>query len=96
MAVETIQSSVTVTRNKKDDTEYETINTKFKLHDKKAALVDLGRHLGIFEKDNKQKNIENKPILTYEEVARRMKEAKAAGTGLDTKSIEGGDENGSR
>jgi len=28
---------------------------KFRLHDKRAALVDLGKHLGIFEKDNSQK-----------------------------------------
>jgi hypothetical protein len=28
--------------------------TKFKLSDKRAALVDLGRHLGLFEKDNTQ------------------------------------------
>lgn len=30
---------------------------KFKLADKKGALVDLGRHLGLFEKDNAQKAI---------------------------------------
>ena len=28
---------------------------RLKLADKRAALVDIGRHLGIFEKDNKQK-----------------------------------------
>jgi phage terminase small subunit len=28
---------------------------EFKLHDKVKALEDLGKHLGIFEKDNKQK-----------------------------------------
>ncbi len=27
---------------------------RFRLADKRAALVDIGRHLGIFEKDNKQ------------------------------------------
>jgi len=32
------------------------VTTELKLVDKRAALVDLGRHLGIFEKDNKQKN----------------------------------------
>lgn len=31
------------------------IQTKIKLHDKVAALEKLGRHLGIFEKDNSQK-----------------------------------------
>lgn len=30
--------------------------TTLKLADKRAALVDLGRHLGIFEKDNLQKD----------------------------------------
>jgi phage terminase small subunit len=29
---------------------------RFKLADKRAALVDIGRHLGIFERDNKQSN----------------------------------------
>lgn len=28
-----------------------------KMTDKRAAVVDMGRHLGIFEKDNKQKQI---------------------------------------
>ena len=27
---------------------------KFKLHDKRAALVDLGRHLGMFDAKHKQ------------------------------------------
>jgi len=30
---------------------------KFKLADKKGALVDLARHLGLFEKDNAQKAV---------------------------------------
>jgi len=29
--------------------------TKFKLADKRGALVELGKHLGMFEKDNKQR-----------------------------------------
>lgn len=29
--------------------------TKFKLADKRGALVDLGKHLGMFEKDNTQR-----------------------------------------
>ncbi len=33
------------------------IKTELKLSDKRAAAVDLGRHIGIFEKDNKQKSI---------------------------------------
>lgn len=31
------------------------VTTELKISDKRAALVDLGRHLGVFEKDNKQK-----------------------------------------
>jgi phage terminase small subunit len=33
-----------------------TAGIKIKMHDKQKALVDLGRHLGIFEIDNKQKS----------------------------------------
>lgn len=33
----------------------EEITTELKMVDKRAALVDLGKHLGIFEKDNRQK-----------------------------------------
>lgn len=32
-----------------------TVNTKFKLYNKVDALEKIGRHLGIFEKDNAQK-----------------------------------------
>lgn len=32
-----------------------TIQKEFKLHDKITALISLGKHLGIFEKNNKQK-----------------------------------------
>jgi phage terminase small subunit len=32
---------------------------EFKLHDKLSALDKIGKHLGIFEKDNKQKAVEN-------------------------------------
>lgn len=31
-----------------------TVNTKFKLYNKVDALEKIGRHLGIFEKDNQQ------------------------------------------
>ena len=31
-----------------------TVTTELKMADKRAALVDLGRHLGVFEKDNEQ------------------------------------------
>ena len=33
-----------------------TTRTKFKLHSKIAALESLGKHLGMFEKDNRQKD----------------------------------------
>jgi len=36
------------------------VTTELKLADKRAALVDLGRHIGIFEKDNNQKKIKIK------------------------------------
>jgi phage terminase small subunit len=36
------------------------VKTELKLADKRAALVDLGRHIGIFEKDNEQKSIKIK------------------------------------
>jgi phage terminase small subunit len=34
-----------------------TETTELKFADKRGALVDLGRHLGIFKEDNDQKNI---------------------------------------
>lgn len=36
---------------------------KFKLLDKRAALVELGKHLGIFEANNRQKNTAD-PVAT--------------------------------
>lgn len=36
------------------------ITTELKLTDKRAALVDLGRHLGIFKEDNEQKTLKIK------------------------------------
>lgn len=33
------------------------VSTELKFADKRGALVDLGRHVGIFDKDNKQKKI---------------------------------------
>ena len=38
-----------------DGGEETTVTTELKLADKRAALVDVGRHIGLFEKDNKQK-----------------------------------------
>jgi phage terminase small subunit len=48
----------------KTKTEYneygQTTTVELKLADKRAALVDLGRHLGIFKEDNEQKTIKIK------------------------------------
>lgn len=44
-------------------TEFEggsSFTVELKLADKRAALVDLGRHLGIFKEDNEQKTIKIK------------------------------------
>lgn len=54
-AVESVQSDI---RHDTGDSDGYTEKVKIKLHNKLNALGDLGRHLGIFEKDNKQ----GKPI----------------------------------
>jgi len=38
--------------------------TKLKLHDKLSALMNLGKHVGIYEKDNEQSNTPIKFIIT--------------------------------
>lgn len=50
-AVESIK--ISTTKNKDDSREYTT--TQFKLCSKLNALEQLGKHLGIYEKDNDQK-----------------------------------------
>ncbi len=47
------------------------VTTKLKMVDKRGALVDLGRHLGIFEKDNTQKGKIKKYVV---KVTRSAKE----------------------
>ncbi len=54
-AVESIQSDI---RHDGGDSEGYTARVKVKFYSKLNALADLGRHLGIFEKDNEQ----GKPI----------------------------------
>ena len=49
-----IKVKVTTTRIGEDVTATD-VTTELKLADKRATLIDLGRHLGIFDKDNKQK-----------------------------------------
>jgi phage terminase small subunit len=44
-------SSIKINRGKDKDSDV----VEFKLHNKRDALVDLGRYLGIFERDNEQK-----------------------------------------
>lgn len=46
-AISEIQQETTTTIGKEEDDEIVT-KTKFKLYDKRAALVDLGRHLKLF------------------------------------------------
>jgi len=56
-AVESIQTD---TRHDSGDSEGYTDKVRFKLHDKIKALENLGKHLGLYEQDNKQR--ENKLI----------------------------------
>ena len=53
-AVASVKIRTTTTTDKKDNTKYTTTSTEVKLHDKNEALRDLGRHLGIFQKNNEQ------------------------------------------
>ena len=56
-AVESVQTTTTTTTSKKGDEEYETHNVKIKLYSKISALENLGKHLGIYEKDNSQQGM---------------------------------------
>lgn len=47
--------------------------TELKFHDKVSALEKLGKHLGVFEKDNAQKKIDVK-TLVIEPIASRHKD----------------------
>ncbi|HUU16524.1 MAG TPA: terminase small subunit [Sedimentisphaerales bacterium] len=88
-AIESIKTNTT--SNKGGNREYTT--TQFKLHSKLNALEQLGRHLGIYEKDNEQsRTIPTTEPLTLEEMKKRIREAEKAGTGIDYRSIEGGRE----
>lgn len=50
---------------------------KLKLHDKKAALVDLGRHLGLFT-DKVSVNINNLDAMTDEQLIERLRRVESA------------------
>ena len=54
-AVESVKVTTTTTKNASGEREYETKNVTFKLHNKPQVLEQLGRHLGLFERDNEQK-----------------------------------------
>lgn len=50
-----VESIAVDIRHDNGESEGYTEKVKFKLYDKLRALADLGKHLGIFEKDNRQK-----------------------------------------
>lgn len=54
-AVSSVETEVTEIEGNQFKPGKTTTITKIRLHDKRAALVDLGKHLGIFKEDNKQK-----------------------------------------
>lgn len=90
-AIESIKVRVNVTTNRKEDKEYTSTTTEFKLHSKLNSLEQLGKHFGIYEKDNDQSRpIQTQKPLTLEEMKKRILEAEKAGTGIDQRSIEGG------
>ena len=54
---------------------------RFKLADKRAALVDIGRHLGIFERDNKQSNPADAVAAVIAEIQANSKRTLPGGGG---------------
>lgn len=60
-AISSVEKVITVTRGETFETEKTTI--KFRLHDKKGSLDSLGKHTGVFEKDNKQKSTTKTLVL---------------------------------
>lgn len=60
-AIESIK--INTTSNKDGSREYTT--TQFKLHSKLNALEQLGRHLGIYDKDNAQKQPEMTKFIIW-------------------------------
>ncbi len=61
---------------------------RFKLTDKRAALVDLGRHLGLFS-ERRSAEEEKAPDSTYDEVRARLAAvlAKLAAGGIDLRPL---------
>ena len=54
-----------------------------------AALENLGKHIGYYEKDNAQQNVPIKENLTEDQLKSKLKAIHEAGTGIDTQSING-------
>jgi phage terminase small subunit len=75
-AVKSIQTTI---RHDSGDSDGYTEKVKIDLHDKKGALVDLGRHLNIFEKDN--------ALGVSDDLAELMKEIGGKGAGLPIKVV---------
>ena len=88
-AIESVKvTKKTIKGKNNDDVEIQAI--QFKLHSKLNALEQLGKHLGIYEKDHEQtRPIETTKPLTLEEIKKRIAESEEAGTGIDQRSIEG-------
>jgi hypothetical protein len=67
----------------------------FKLHDKRAALVDLGRHLGIFEKQQSEVQVTVDVVDLRETILRSLDRLAAARgetsghRGVEPRTIEG-------
>ena len=61
-AVESIQSDI---RHDGGDSDGYTEKVKLKFYDKLKGLSDLGRHLGLFEKDNEQAGAGMKELIKY-------------------------------
>jgi hypothetical protein len=60
--------------------------TKFKLHDKRAALVDLGRHVGLFPKDGNTLNV-NLSLEALVLDAIKLREAEAEETAIQHSEV---------
>lgn len=56
-------SAIESIKVKKTHGEYPSTEISFKLHDKISALEKLGRHLGVFEKDNEQSRPVPAPVI---------------------------------
>ena len=89
-AIESVKVTKKIIKGKKENDDIEIQAIQFKLHSKLNALEQLGKHLGIYEKDNDQSRpIPTTKTVTLEEMKERIREVENAGTGIDYRSIEG-------